>query len=139
MQRVDDLIEEKIVDLLSALDETEPGTEEHTAIVNDIARLQKQLSEDYSMLAAIEQRDGEAEDNRNKVEAETVLAAQEAGERKKEFWIKLAFDGLVTFAGMVFYKCLSNDTFKFEERGTISSGQGRRILQNIKMPKIGKF
>ena len=139
MEKVDKIIQARVIKLEESLDGMDPGSEEYSAVVNDIAKLQRELSNDYKMLAEIEQKDNEMEDARNKAEAEQSLANEEAKQRKKEFGIRLIFDGLVTVAGMGFYKILSNDTFKFESTGSITSGQGRRILQGIKVPKIGKF
>ena len=139
IDRNDDLLAKQIETMIEDLEGLTPGSEEYSRLSADIARLQHQLTEDQRMMAEAGAKADETELAEKKFKAETENQKKNRIVSIGETAVRVATDVALALVGMKFYKGLTNDAFQFETTGSISSGTGRRIMNSIKLPKIGKI
>lgn len=127
---LNDLVKDTIEADLRNLAGIEPGSEEHTRAVKDIATLYNLTIDEYKAMS-----DAISKDEQFKEKLE-----QEKDEAKKLRYIeigKIAKDVGIFAASMAFTLAITKIGLKFEETGSVTSFFNRSMIPRL-LPKIGK-
>lgn len=126
MDTIDDLMTRQLDTDIQSLATLEPGSGERTATVNEIEKLYKLKIENAKTEADILQKKQELESDKTKAEAEL-------DQKKKDSIVGHILNGvgivLPLAVGTIFYGVWNKRWLTFEETGTQTSPQGRRIGQ----------
>lgn len=106
-------LDEEILSLMENMSQLDPSSEEYKAIADNLSTLHKLRNDERKLDCEEEQ----------------------AIEQNKDRYIRLGICVAEIIVPLMFYTCLVNKGFKFEETGTFTSTTFRNLLNRIKPTK----
>lgn len=127
------VLNQKITDL----SEMEPGTEEHTRLSNDIAKLYALIQEDEKQEWEIEKLEYEDDEKTRDIERENQIRKDDRLHSWLQFGLTSAIGVGTTLLTMAFWKDRYHEGLQFEKEGTYTAkGGAQSVMRHF--PKIGK-
>lgn len=151
---VDDMVENKISELMKQAEKLEPGSEEHTRLVKSISELLRFRMDTYKAKKEAELREeqlkleakrAEAEFNKmeeqlkaekERFEAEVERNKEQDKAQNKSRWIDIGLRVTEFAITETIFVLLFGKGMKFEETGTWRSPWFRNLWSKIKLPRM---
>ena len=123
-------LEDLIADQIEYSKKFNPDTQEHTAVVGNIATLYRAYNDGVKTKSEIDIKRQEMSDADYDREKEREMKASQYDFDRKARWIGYAVTGAELVIPLVFNGILVAKGFKFEETGTVRSFFTKNVLQN---------
>lgn len=124
---IETLLYEEIDAEFEKLSQLEPGTEQHKAAADTLAKLMDRAIE-------MDRIESESEDRAEARESELKLKEQQLADEKKDRWWKNIIGAATVVLPLVVTIWGTNKSLKFEEEGTVTTPIGRGFIQKL-LPK----
>lgn len=123
--KLKDLLEEEIEWEIGNLTNLQPGTEEHTTAIDNLAKLYKLKIEETK-------NEKELVETVNAREIEQQLKREQLSEQVKERYFRIGIEVAGLVLPLMFYASWMKKGFKFEETGTFTSTTFRGLFNRFR-------
>lgn len=120
MEKIHQLMDERIESEILSLDSLKPGSEEKTKTIADLEKLYKLRIEDQKL----KQAESAASDERKKAELEQ-------GQKRLDRWLNIGLQVGLAVGGWLCYDIWHRRGLKFEETGTVTSPLTRNLISRM--------
>lgn len=132
---IDELLNEEIADEIKALSQLEPGSDEKSAAIEDLAKLYKlRIEENKSSWDADDKYNRRIMDEKSN-ENDDEIKKKQIEEQIKDRYFKVGIAAAELMIPLMFYGIWMNKGFKFEENGTITSSTFKGLINRFRPTK----
>lgn len=124
---IETLLYEEIDTEFEKLSQLEPGTEQHKAAADTLAKLMDRAIE-------MNRVESESEDRAETRESEMKLKEQQLSDEKKDRWVKNIIGAAGVILPLIVTIWGTKTSLKFEEEGTVTTPIGRGFINKL-LPK----
>jgi hypothetical protein len=131
-EKVNEMLEEAIIEELFGLSNLQTGSKEKTDAVEDLVKLYKlrieEIKTELEFNEKIERRLMECE----QYERDEQLKKRQASEQMRDRYFKLGVDAAGIMLPLIFYAAWMRKGFEFEETGTFTSTTFRNLVNRVR-------
>lgn len=132
---IDELLNEEIADEIKALSQLEPGSDEKSSAVEDLAKLYKlRIEENKNSWDADDKYNRRIMDEKSN-ENDDEIKKKQIEEQIKDRYFKVGIAAAELMIPLMFYGIWMNKGFKFEENGTITSSTFKGLINRFRPTK----
>ena len=134
-KRIEELLEEELIEQIKALSELEPGSDKKTKAIDDLAKLYRvRIEENKTVWDADEKYNRRVLDEKLNT-TDSDFKSQQMTEQVKDRYFKVGIAAAELMIPLIFYGVWMNKGFRFEETGTITSGTFKGLINRFRPTK----
>ena len=134
-KRIEELLEEELIEQIKALSELEPGSDKKTKAIDDLSKLYRvRIEENKTVWDADEKYNRRVLDEKLNT-TDSNFKSQQMTEQVKDRYFKVGIAAAELMIPLIFYGVWMNKGFRFEETGTITSGTFKGLINRFRPTK----